>query len=552
MSVNDAFPLWCEEILRDGVTRYEVLGLDLFEDNQQRICEAGNRHMRTIWQHLMGPHARLARRARQRVDQASRCLSNPRSKAKYDEALRRERNLPKPSPISCEINERLAEPSLVSAWASAAERETNRSLVIASCALLAGLALVIGVLYSPLGRSPAKRDVVVKEVAVLQPLPPTPTREVKVAKPAESDEVIKDSAPASIEVASPSRISPARNDAPARRPNHGPKSLEDLVDRAKSLPNAGNQSEPPAKRVEVSVTLTAVLKQSVLGTRSVAISQDGRRLVTGSWDQTVRLWDLNTGVQRRQYAKLVDSVLAVAISADNRLVAAGTADGVVLIWDLESGEEVRRLEGHKGSVNAIAFSHDGTCVVTGGNDQTLRIWNLTTNVEVPCKGSTRWMSVAYSTDDRFVLAGGRDGTVTLWDIQTGLLNAEFKGHSAAVHSVAFISSAREIVSASWDGTIRVWNADSLKEDRRLTGDSLCLAVSGDGTQIVTGREDGTLQRWDLRKDRPIGAVVAHQRRVARVLFIGNSKEVLSLGWDNLVRRWPYTAEQKPNEDSARP
>jgi len=571
MSPGDSFPAWCKAILREDATHYHVLGLQLFEEDQQLIREAVKRQAHLVWQHLMGPHARLARRARQRVDLAGRRLSNARSKTKYDESLRRSLELPEPTFASPS----LGESGTVNAWISAADRETNRSLVVASCMLFALVAVAIGFMFAPSSRP--THDKPVREAIASRPTGgvqvPTATTSKALPKsdrtpiessggPPEGAVARETTAPAVVEPAivakptlpeqhrdSSSKATTFRSDKQVRS------SPPDLARPAEAIRPTPASPEPvsplPRNIIPQSTDQPSVLGQSVPGIRSFSISADGRSLVTGAWDQTVRLWDLKSGKELRRYVGATDSVLDVALSEDSTLVAAGTADGAVLLWRLEDGQQPRRFDGHEGAVNAVAFSHRGEVLVTCGNDQTVRIWNLSTGDELRCRGKSRWTAVAVSFDDRWVLAGGRDGTLVLWDAQSATPGGEFKGHHSAVHSVAFVPGTRSLLSGSWDGTIRFWSLDSAKEERRLTGDSLCLALSRDGTQIATGSEGGQFKRWDLKTGHLIESVAAHQERVARVLFAGNTKSVVSVGWDDSVRLWQSEAAHKQRDDRPR-
>ncbi|KAJ3056997.1 hypothetical protein HK102_011112, partial [Quaeritorhiza haematococci] len=149
---------------------------------------------------------------------------------------------------------------------------------------------------------------------------------------------------------------------------------------------------------------------------AVAFSPDGRRVVSGSWDDTVRVWDTQTGSVVRILEGHRHAVMCVAVSPDSegRWVASGSHDWTVRIWDTETGSVVRTLDGHDDMVNGVAFSGDGRLVVSGSFDKTVRVW----------------------------------------DAQTGAAVRTMEGHGQAVKSVAFSPDAegRWVASGAWDNT----------------------------------------------------------------------------------------------------
>lgn len=114
---------------------------------------------------------------------------------------------------------------------------------------------------------------------------------------------------------------------------------------------------------------------------SLDFSRDGRIIVSGSGDQTARIWDMDTGkclyVLTVGDVDLKDAgVTSVALSPDGRLVAAGSLDRMVRVWDTQTGQLLEKLEGHKDSVYSVAFAPDGKTLVSGSLDRTLKAWDL--------------------------------------------------------------------------------------------------------------------------------------------------------------------------------
>ncbi|KZL51711.1 serine/threonine protein kinase [Nodularia spumigena CENA596] len=251
---------------------------------------------------------------------------------------------------------------------------------------------------------------------------------------------------------------------------------------------------------------------------SVAFSPDGRTLVSRSLDilstsRTIKLWNLQT---QQEFATLTghsdEDVLTigpdghilasgiVAISPDGRTLASGSFDGTIKLWNLQTQREIATLTGHSGSINSVAFSPDGRTLASGSWDNTIKLWNLQTQREIATltghSGSIN--SVAFSPDGRTLASGSFDGTIKLWNLQTQREIATLTGHSDGVISVAISPDGRTLASGSFDGTIKLWNLQTQREIATLTGHSGSInsvAFSPDGRALASGGKDGTIKLW---------------------------------------------------------
>src|SRR5882724_1707515 len=145
-------------------------------------------------------------------------------------------------------------------------------------------------------------------------------------------------------------------------------------------------------------------------------------------------------------------ITSIAFSHDGKRVVSGSDDNTVCIWDAETGQTVSGpFEGHTDRVPSVAFSHDGKRVVSGSYDNTVRIWDAETGQTVsgPFEGHTNAVtSVAFSHDGKRVVSGSDDHAVRIWDAETGqTVSGPFEGHTSFVTSVAFSHDGKRVVSS---------------------------------------------------------------------------------------------------------
>ncbi|WP_456476614.1 WD40 repeat domain-containing protein, partial [Oceanithermus sp.] len=150
-------------------------------------------------------------------------------------------------------------------------------------------------------------------------------------------------------------------------------------------------------------------------------------------------------------------VSAVSVLPDGRVVS-GSDDNTLRVWDLERGEAVQVLEGHRGSVLSLAVLPDGR-VVSGSDDNTLRVWDLERGEAVQVlEGHENWvLSLAVLPDGR-VVSGSRDNTLRVWDLERGKAVQVLEEHEGPVNALAVFSGG-QVVSGSDDGTLRVWDLE---------------------------------------------------------------------------------------------
>jgi WD40 repeat protein/tRNA A-37 threonylcarbamoyl transferase component Bud32 len=287
---------------------------------------------------------------------------------------------------------------------------------------------------------------------------------------------------------------------------------------------------------------------------SVGFSPDSRHLASSSSDQTVRVWDLETGSET-VILRHADYVDGLSFSPDGCFLASACEDGAVRIWDAQTELEPLVLTGHKGlMVWHLAFRPDGQEFASVANDSVgpgqwraeLKVWDAKQGHVIRTFALPDVISsIAYSADSRFLAAAvGRStnageppvpGQVKIWDTATGVEVGTLRGHTAYINSLAFGPHGR-LASAGEDHTIRIWDVATMKLARTLLGHSgpvNTVSFSSDG-RVASGSGDGTVKIWDVSADGEPLTLVSQSKLVSTVAFSPSGRELASASGDSVT------------------
>jgi guanine nucleotide-binding protein subunit beta-2-like 1 protein len=245
--------------------------------------------------------------------------------------------------------------------------------------------------------------------------------------------------------------------------------------------------------------------------QDVAISSDGQFALSGSWDGTLRLWDLNTGVTTRRFVGHSKDVLSVAFSADNRQIVSGSRDKSINLWNTLGQLKYQITEdGHKEWVSCVRFSPNlnTPLIVSAGWDKVVKVWNLNQcKLRTNLIGHTGYVNtVTVSPDGSLCASGGKDGTAMLWDLNEGRHLSSLDAGGETIHALVF-SPIRYWLCAATASTIKIWDleskvcVDELKPDFPQQGKKavpiqcISLAWSADGSTLFAGYTDNIVRVW---------------------------------------------------------
>jgi WD40 repeat protein len=335
---------------------------------------------------------------------------------------------------------------------------------------------------------------------------------------------------------------------------------------------------------------------------TVAWSPDRLRLVTGSADGTVKVWEAASGHELLTLRGHLSTVRSVAWSPDGQQLATGSADGTAKIWVVGSGRKLRTLRGHTGPVWSVAWSPDGQRLATGSADRTARLWQAADGRELriftghshpddlPMLGAStvgligslegqgaflagsalcpgrplpfrflpswpdeEWetnggevRSVAWSPDGQRLVTGSADSTARIWEVASGRSLHILRGHTGQVWSVAWSPEGDQVATGGADATVKVWQVSNDREPRTLTGHKdrvMSVGWSPDAKWLRTASHDGTARVWEAASGREHQSFKGHADPLWSAVWTPDGQQLATASADGTVRVWDVASSQ---------
>ncbi|KAG2143691.1 WD40-repeat-containing domain protein [Suillus clintonianus] len=262
-----------------------------------------------------------------------------------------------------------------------------------------------------------------------------------------------------------------------------------------------------------------------------------RRIITCSDDGSIRVWDLDSGMQVGDAWKDEGSgvVAAIALSPDDTMVASGSNDGAVRLWDIGTGEVVKKWTGHKKLVWSVCWSPDGRRVVSGSMDHTFRVWDVKSGYTIlgPIQATSNMPVLAcYSPDGTMIATSGHQ--LKIWDANTGELLKTLEGKvwrmlwtTDGKTLITYDIGIRKLDTATWTQTASIEGYKRLSEISLSPNERILASVS----------KEKTAQLLNLENDQFIGPPLYHEDMVRGVAFSADGKYLTTGCDDGRIYKW---------------
>ncbi|KAG9441463.1 hypothetical protein H6P81_017317 [Aristolochia fimbriata] len=282
------------------------------------------------------------------------------------------------------------------------------------------------------------------------------------------------------------------------------------------------------------------------GCGSILFENNSHRLISGGQDQTVKVWDTNSGTLSLTLHGCLGSVLDLAITHENRSIIAACSSNNLYVWDVATGRIRHTLTGHTNKVCAVDASKvSSRHVVSAAYDRTMKVWDLQKGYCINTLIShSNCNSLCFGMDGQTICSGHVDGNLRLWDSQTGKLMSEVAAHSNAITSVSLSRSGNLVLTSGRDNLHNLFDMRTLEVcgTMRANGNKVATnwsrsCISPDDGYVASGSTDGSVYIWSRTRGDIVNTLKEDAVPVLSCAWSGLGKSLASADKNGTVCIW---------------
>jgi len=285
--------------------------------------------------------------------------------------------------------------------------------------------------------------------------------------------------------------------------------------------------------------------------QAVDIAPDGKRIVSASWDGTIKLWQANGKLIKTLEAHQGE-VMDVHFHPEGNQFVSASLDGTVRLWQAD-GTFVKTLSIQQQAPNGVRFTPTGQHLITAGRDGSVAIWNLDGTLHNRFVAHTEGVnSLTVSPNGQFIAsASQQSSTVKVWR-PDGTLVQTLTGYDEGVSDISFGANSQLIAVAGLSGQIQIWHRDGTLRENLPAHETVATSVtfSPEGKMLISADQEGTIKYWAWQNDphRAIATLTAHQGAVRDVSFFPNRNRIISVSDDKTLRIWELARSRQHQGD----
>lgn len=273
--------------------------------------------------------------------------------------------------------------------------------------------------------------------------------------------------------------------------------------------------------------------------KCVTTTNDGHRAISGSLDGCIIVWNIDSFTEEK---RLVGHQRMIwCLTAYENYVVSGSWDNTLKLWDVDSWEEVASLPGLTRDGSKVPFTPDGRFLVCGAENNELKAWHVADPTVVETLKGHEGPITCVAVTPKYIVSGSEDCTLRVWSSDDMQVIATLQGHTDEVAQVVVTPDYKRVVSVGKDSSVRVWSIDDMKEVAAMVGHSeQVTSLAIEGWRAVTGSVDKSVRVWDTQTMATLAVLTGHTDRVTTVVLSSDALTAVSGSRDRTLRTWDLT------------